>query len=265
MAANALRQELPGHPDPVSISGYYLSTSRPGPLSVQTEVIRRGRGLSNATASLSQLDEDGHPAERLRVVAGYTDLAALDGEVRTSAVPPQLPPPEQCVGREHMPMPITPDLALLERFELRLDPATVGWAVGQPSMNGRLQGWFRLADGREPDPLSLLLVADALPPVTYDLGFPGWAPTVELTVHLRAVPPRAGCGSATAPATWPAATSRRTARSGTRRAGWSPSPASWPGCPGRRNAPRAHRCARCAPRAPGARGTTTARPLRTAP
>ncbi|MDH6139829.1 acyl-CoA thioesterase [Kitasatospora sp. GP30] len=188
VAANALRQELPGHPDPVSISGYYLSTSRPGPLSVQTEVIRRGRGLSNATASLSQLDEDGHPAERLRVVAGYTDLAALDGEVRTSAVPPQLPPPEQCVGREHMPMPITPDLALLERFELRLDPATVGWAVGQPSMNGRLQGWFRLADGREPDPLSLLLVADALPPVTYDLGFPGWAPTVELTVHLRAVP-----------------------------------------------------------------------------
>ena len=34
----------------------------------------------------------------------------------------------------------------------------------------------------------LLLVADALPPVTFDLGLPGWAPTIELTVHLRAKP-----------------------------------------------------------------------------
>jgi hypothetical protein len=34
----------------------------------------------------------------------------------------------------------------------------------------------------------LLVLADALPPVTFDLGVPGWVPTVELTVLVRGVP-----------------------------------------------------------------------------
>ncbi|MFF7636987.1 thioesterase family protein [Kitasatospora sp. NPDC008050] len=188
VAANALRQELPEHPDPLSISGYYLATSHPGPLSVRTETVRRGRSLSTATASLYQDGADGTPVEKLRVLASYGELAALTDEVHTSAVPPTLPPVEACVGMEHAPRPLLEQAALLERFDLRLDPATVGWALGQPARAGRIQGWFRLADGREPDPLELLLVADALPPVTFDLGLPGWAPTIELTVHLRAVP-----------------------------------------------------------------------------
>ena len=32
------------------------------------------------------------------------------------------------------------------------------------------------------------MTVDALPPVTFDLGMPGWAPTLELTAHVRAVP-----------------------------------------------------------------------------
>ncbi|MDH6575929.1 thioesterase family protein [Kitasatospora sp. MAP5-34] len=172
-----------GHVDPVSISGYYLSAARPGPVEVGTELVRRGRSLSTGTASMFQ---DGQ--ERLRVLATYGDLGAGNGEVRTSARPPQLPPPEQCVGMEHAPKSMIDQAALLERFDLRLDPSTVGWALGKPSGEGRIQGWFKLADGREPDPLLLLLVADALPPATFDLGMPGWAPTIELTVHLRARP-----------------------------------------------------------------------------
>ena len=34
----------------------------------------------------------------------------------------------------------------------------------------------------------LLVLADAMPPVTLDMGLPGWVPTVELTVLVRAVP-----------------------------------------------------------------------------
>ena len=51
-----------------------------------------------------------------------------------------------------------------------------------------IQGWFKLADDRPLDPISLLLVVDALPPTTFDLGMPGWAPTLELTAHVRARP-----------------------------------------------------------------------------
>ena len=51
-----------------------------------------------------------------------------------------------------------------------------------------IRGWLRLADGREPDPLMLLLARDALPPVAFDLGLSGWTPTLELTVHVRARP-----------------------------------------------------------------------------
>lgn len=183
VAAHALSLEHGEHRDPLSISGYYLSASRPGPATVRTETVRRGRTISTGTASLLQ---DGE--ERLRVLASYGDLDALDSEVATTAQPPAMPAPEQCIGVEHAPEGLIEKAALLERFDLRLDPATVGWAVGQPSGQGRIQGWFKLADSRDPDPLLLLLAADALPPVTFDLGRPGWAPTVELTVHLRAKP-----------------------------------------------------------------------------
>ena len=37
-------------------------------------------------------------------------------------------------------------------------------------------------------PENLVAYFDALPPVTFDLGMIGWAPTLELTAHVRAKP-----------------------------------------------------------------------------
>lgn len=176
-----------GHPDPVAMSAYYLSASRPGPAMLRTEVLRRGRSMSTGQVTLVQ-EQDGVEVERVRALATYGDLGGLPDDVRTTATPPEMPPPEQCVSSSMAPPDFMEQASLLERLDLRLDPACVGWALGEPSGRGLLQGWLRLADGRQPDPLMLLLAVDALPPVTFDLGMLGWTPTLELSVHLRARP-----------------------------------------------------------------------------
>ena len=195
IAGRALAGELgtadgdrPAHPDPLAISAYYLSPGVPGPATVRTSVVRRGRAVSTGQASLLQDDGAGGELERVRVLATYGDLGSVDGDITTSASPPDLPPPERCVSAAQAPPDFLKHASLLQRLDMRLDPATTGWAVGKPSGNGIIRGWLRMADGREPDPLLLLLAVDALPPVAFELGLPGWTPTLELTAHVRARP-----------------------------------------------------------------------------
>ncbi|MDK0522398.1 thioesterase family protein [Streptomyces sp. ML-6] len=187
MLGRALGEALP-HPDPFSVSAHYLTASVPGPAVIRTQTVRTGRTLSTGQASLFQYAEDGSEVERIRVLATYGDLDALTDEVRTSAKPPAIPPLEHCLGASDGPAPIPGSSAITERIDIRLDPATVGWAVGAPSGKGEMRGWFGLADGRDADPLSLLLTVDALPPTAFELGLQGWTPTIELTTHVRCRP-----------------------------------------------------------------------------
>jgi hypothetical protein len=183
----ALADALP-HPDPFTISAHYLTASHPGPAVVRTDVVRTGRTLSTGQASLFQYDDAGREIERIRVLASYGDLDDLPDDVRTSAKPPAIPPMDQCFGPEDGPAPVPGSSAITDRLMLKLDPSTLGWALGSPSGKGEMRSWFGLADGRDPDPFSLLLAVDALPPTAFELGLSGWVPTVELTVHVRCRP-----------------------------------------------------------------------------
>ncbi|MEV0924898.1 thioesterase family protein [Streptomyces spongiicola] len=188
LLGRALGDALP-HPDPFTVSAYYLTPSTPGPAVIRTEAIRTGRTLSTGQASLFQYAEDGTEVERIRVLATYGDLDGLPGDVRTAALPPAVPAYQDCLGPSDGPAPAIPgSSAITDRLNIKLDPATVGWAVGAPSGKGEVRGWFGLADGRDADPLSLLLTVDALPPTAFDLGLKGWTPTVELTAHIRCRP-----------------------------------------------------------------------------
>jgi hypothetical protein len=186
---NAIRAELAGdgQPDPVTVSAYYLSPTVPGPATVRVRRLRSGGQRSTVAASLVQ-EQDGREVERISALAVFGDLDQMPTEVEREFAPPQLPPVEDCVEARFAPEDVRRIAPLLERFGTRLDPAYVGWAVGKPSGAGVIQGWFKLADDRPLDPIALLLVVDALPPVTFDLGRPGWAPTLELTAHVRARP-----------------------------------------------------------------------------
>ncbi|MFF8317963.1 thioesterase family protein [Streptomyces bobili] len=183
----ALADALP-HSDPFTVTAHYLSASRPGPAVVRTEPVRAGRTLSTGQASLFQYDEEGREVERIRVLASYGDLDALPDDVRTTAKLPVFAPIGQCFGPEDGPAPDVDQQPIAERLMLKLDPSTVGWALGEPSGKGEMRAWFGLADGRDADPLSLLLAVDALPPTAFDLGIVGWVPTIELTVHVRCRP-----------------------------------------------------------------------------
>jgi hypothetical protein len=222
----ALADALP-HPDPFTISAHYLTASQPGPAVVRTEVVRTGRTLSTGQASLFQYDDEGREIERIRVLASYGDLDSLPDDVRTTATPPAIPPMDQCFGAADSPggAPVPGSSAITDRLMLKLDPATLGWALGAPSGRGEMRAWFGLADGRDADPLSLLLAVDALPPTAFELGLSGWVPTVELTVHVRARP---------APGPLRVSVTTRNLAGGFLEedaevwAGSSPSPASWP-------------------------------------
>jgi hypothetical protein len=76
--------------------------------------------------------------------------------------------------------------------EMRIRPGDEGFAVERPTGRAELAGWFALA-GQAPgdaiDAIGLLLAADAFFPPVFNAGItPGWVPTLELTVHIRAVP-----------------------------------------------------------------------------
>ncbi|WP_327401156.1 thioesterase family protein [Streptomyces sp. NBC_01288] len=183
----ALADALP-HSDPFTISAHYLTASQPGPAVIRTDTVRTGRTLSTGQASLFQYDEEGTEVERIRVLASYGNLDSLPDDVRTTARPPAFPPMDQCFGPEDGPTPVSGSSAIADRLMLKLDPSTLGWALGAPSGKGEMRSWFGLADGRDADPLSLLLAVDALPPTAFEIGLKGWVPTVELTVHVRARP-----------------------------------------------------------------------------
>ncbi|CAB4709977.1 MAG: thioesterase family protein [Actinobacteria bacterium] len=183
VVGNALKAHLPTKPDPITVSAYYLSAAVAGPATVVVDVRREGGRTAVASIDLQQ---DG--VTRITALATYGDLSRDAGDVRTTAPEIELPPIEQCVRNTDAPPEVLALAPMMRRFDMRFPADQAGWAVGAPAKQGVLGAWFKLADGREPDPIELLMVLDALPPVTFDLGLIGWAPTLELTAHVRARP-----------------------------------------------------------------------------
>ncbi len=168
------------HPHPLAVSAHYLSAPRLGAATVEREVLRRGRSVSSVRARLVQ---DGRACLEAVVSAGR--LGAPGRPEYAGAVAPVLPPVEQCLVHDRQPGEARNGIT--EQLDLRLDPSAAAW-MGAPSSVAEVRGWVRYASGRDADPLALLCLADALPPVTFALGLTGWVPTVELTVHVRALP-----------------------------------------------------------------------------
>jgi len=190
MVATALRAVLDSspHPYPVATSAHFLRVPRLEPAEVEVTWLKQGRTAATARATVVQ---DALPVLEATVTTGSLPAdPAANGELSWTGEPPHLPPIEECVNLGHWAGTIGPDgtAGYAAQVDLRLDPATIGWRRGEPAGIPEMRGYFRLREDRDPDAYMLALAVDGLPPVVFGLGAAGWAPTVELTWHMRAVP-----------------------------------------------------------------------------
>jgi acyl-CoA thioesterase len=182
LAAQAMQQRTPAQPDPLSINVHYLRPGLSGQACrIDTQLLRSGRTLGTVRGTLLQ---DGLP--RLELLAAMGNLGASEAAPAPllSLPPPQMPPPDDCPGRSAPAQGV--GLPILQRLDVRLHPDD---AVPGAAGRAELRGWIRFSDGRPPDALACLLMADAFPPAVFGLlGLVGWVPTIELSVHLRRRP-----------------------------------------------------------------------------
>lgn len=198
LAARALT-DATGRPDCFTITAHYLAPCPPSPVRIDVRPVRSGRRFGTATASVFLVDRADHaetPAdpgrvpgrEALRVLATLGDLASdPGGPTSMSGTRPDITPWGDC--------PVVSDTSINsfafihDRLATRIDPRDAGFRNGSPTGAGTMRGWFAFKDDRPIDSTALLLAADAFPPPAFNLDLPtNWVPTLELTVHVRAIP-----------------------------------------------------------------------------
>ena len=169
--------DVSSHPHPIAMSANFFRVAAPGPADVIVEPRKTGRTADVARVTLVQ---GGRPVIEATVTTG-----TLDGDAKAvySAEPPALPPFEECVA-----FGAGATEGFAAQMDMRYDPETMGWLDGRPSGVPEMRAHFALREAYEPDGVLLALAVDALPPVVLNTGAAGWAPTVELTWYMRAVP-----------------------------------------------------------------------------
>lgn len=166
----------------VSASITYMAPPDLAPATVRTNVMRRGRTAAQVRAVLVQKGRD--------MVDAVFVLATLPPpNARYDAIGPlDVAAPDACERlRPEIPGGIR--VGLMDALDLRLDPVTNPFTgAAYEGARAELRGWTRFRDGREPDPLALLLFIDAVPPATMMIGSSGWVPTLQMSAFVRGMP-----------------------------------------------------------------------------
>lgn len=186
LCANAARIAVGGAPDgphqPVAVSGSFLRAPDPGPMELVTSIRKRGRRISLVDVELNQGDRT---AVRAAITVGEPEHHAPPLLSFNPVVPlmtPEPPPGLEPIGAGH---PMEHIVHLAHGCDIRPALTTLGpRSDGGPPV---IEMWVRPKD-TVPDVLFALLCGDVSAPVTFAVNRTGWAPTVQLTAYLRAVP-----------------------------------------------------------------------------
>jgi acyl-CoA thioesterase len=182
-----------------SLTCHYLRPVKGGPLDVRVAIVRAGRRISTVEVTAAQ---DGKDTIRALAALAVLDLPAAG---QWEPEPPRIgPPPAR-------------DAALIEPDDYRRDGAD-GWLGPTPTMPPMFRrvrvapriggvpfsnrplpageapetgGWIALPEARPIDAAFIALCTDVWwPPAFQPLGRPAIAPTIDLTIHVRAdIPP----------------------------------------------------------------------------
>ncbi len=202
------------HPYPVATSAHFLRVPQLGPAQVRVSWLKRGKTAATARAALVQDDVtvldttvttgtlaggDGPASDGPAANGPAADGPAADGSAADQPTwqtltwtgpQPEFPGIGDCVDLGNWRGTTSADgtAGYAAHVQVLLDPATTGWREGRPSGLPEMRGYFALREDHDPDAYVLAMAVDSLPPTVFGLGATGWAPTVELTWHMRAVP-----------------------------------------------------------------------------
>lgn len=182
MAGRAIAETV-GRP-PLTLTGHFVAPGRAAPCEIDVRVIRDGRRTATASAMLTI-----EGVVVLAVLGTFAEQRVDSGGVEVVEVaPPDLPPLDECV-RGGPPAPAD-ETGFGDRVACWYHPDDIGFALGEPTGTARMRAWCHFADDAPVDVFGVLLMSDVLAPVVFNRPeFPtSWAPTVELTVHVRAEP-----------------------------------------------------------------------------
>ncbi|MEX0664382.1 MAG: thioesterase family protein [Acidimicrobiia bacterium] len=170
-----------------SLTSTFIAPVQPGAIDVDVEVLRRGRSISQVSASAHNVGE----AEGLRCVAVF------GGERRgfefTELEMPDVPPPDECPSWRDAPADAPARHVVFnfwDHVESRMALGHLPWMPYEPTTAQRVY-WYRfdeppVVDGSL-DRLALVALCDTMPgAVAERLGSgDGWIPpSMDLTVHL---------------------------------------------------------------------------------
>jgi hypothetical protein len=171
------------HPDALATTTHFCASPQTGPLVIDVEVLRSGKRTGQIHARTRQ---NGLLCTDSVITVGSLQ-ADPDGPSWDGGVPIRSNELYADAVRFHPPADIFP-VAMTQQIDIRLEPATLGFASFSPAGLGVIRGWLSLLDGKPFDSVSLQVAVDAFPPATFDVEFTGWVPTLQLSTYVRAVP-----------------------------------------------------------------------------
>jgi acyl-CoA thioesterase len=183
-----------------SLTAHYLRPARPGPVELTVETVRAGRRFSTVRATVEQSGK-----EIIAALAAFSGRGLPAAATWTPALPdvdpappsdaPGLPPGEYGVGQGAWlaPTPEMPSIVHRVRISPQLGGTPFSGRELTPGEDVETGGWIELPEPRPLDAVYVALLSDVWwPPSLEPLTAPAIAPTIDLTVHIRADLPPAG-------------------------------------------------------------------------